>query len=69
MVRVLLHAGFLLGSFSTLKMEASCPLEESVDFHQTLQRYVISKIELLKYQVTRIFATRVKRLYSMIGVP
>jgi hypothetical protein len=34
------HAGFLLGLFSTLKMEAICSSETSVDFQRTTRRYI-----------------------------
>jgi hypothetical protein len=34
------HAGFLLYSFLTLKMEATCSSETSVNFQQTTQCYI-----------------------------
>jgi hypothetical protein len=34
------HAGFLLGLFSTLKMEAICSSETSVDVQRTTRRYI-----------------------------
>jgi hypothetical protein len=34
------HAGFLLAYFSTLKMEAICSSEASVDFQQTARHYI-----------------------------
>jgi hypothetical protein len=36
----LLHAGFLLGLSSTLKMEATCLFEMSIDFQRTTRRYI-----------------------------
>jgi hypothetical protein len=36
----LLHAGFLLGFSSTLKMEAACSSELSIDFQRTTWLYI-----------------------------
>jgi hypothetical protein len=34
------HAGFLIGLLLTLKMEATCSSETSVDFQRTIRRYI-----------------------------
>jgi hypothetical protein len=36
----LLHTGFLLGLFFTLKMEVTCSSEESADFQRITRRYI-----------------------------
>jgi hypothetical protein len=36
----LLHAGFSLGLFSTLNMEATCSSETSVDFQRSTRRFI-----------------------------
>jgi hypothetical protein len=48
-----LHAGFLLGLISTLKMEAICSSETSVDTQRTTQRYILKDGTLQQLDIFR----------------
>jgi hypothetical protein len=79
-----LHAGFLLAYFSTLKMEAICSSQTSVDFQQTTRRY-IPEDGTLPTQITlmfvgseplsavaknnRLLSSGVWHPYRLVGVP
>jgi hypothetical protein len=43
-----LHAGFLIGFFSTLNMEATCYSEASVDFQRIAGRYIPFMMKYVK---------------------
>jgi hypothetical protein len=55
----LLHIGFLLSSFSILKMDAKCSSETSVDFRRNTQCYVL----ILEFTLNHIFTVSWQNVY------
>jgi hypothetical protein len=61
----LLHNGFLLGLFSTLKMEATCSSETSVDFQRIARCYVLED-KTLQLQFDRLLFVPVLKNFPVM---